>query len=74
MRTKHIKNLLRKTTAAVLFVFLFLSTVFANLPLAFAQDLQAGEAAGDESAAPSSEPDPQPEASADAQPSDEQSA
>ena len=74
MRTKHIKNLLRKTTAAVLFVFLFLSTVFANLPLAFAQDLQAGEAAGDESAAPSSEPDLQPEASADAQPSDEQSA
>ena len=74
MRTRHIQSLFRKTTAAVLFVFLFLSTVFANLPMAYAQDLQAGEAAEDTSAAPSSEPEPQPEASEDAQPSAEQSA
>ena len=72
MRTKH-RNFLKKTTAAVLFVFLFLSTIFANLPFAYAQDLQAGDAAGDASAAPSAEPEPQPEASADAQPSAEQS-
>ena len=72
MRTKH-RKLLKKTTAAVLFVFLFLSTIFANLPFAYAQDLQAGDdAAGDASSAPSAEP--QPEASADAQPSAEQSA
>ncbi len=72
MRTKH-RKLLKKTTAAVLFVFLFLSTIFANLPFAYARDLQAGDAAGDASAAPSAEPEPQPEASADAQPSAEQS-
>ena len=73
MRTKH-RNLLKKTTAAVLFVFLFLSTIFASLPFAYAQDLQAGDAAGDASAVPSTEPEPQPEVSEDAQPSAEPSA
>ncbi|MBS6510348.1 MAG: hypothetical protein KH334_01465, partial [Clostridiales bacterium] len=65
---------MKKTTAAVLFVFLFLSTIFASLPFAYAQDLQAGDAAGDASAVPSTEPEPQPEASEDAQPSAEPSA